>query len=269
MTCSITFSKTWCTGMKTCGIVGYIFDNSPTHLFPVEDSWNPSGHSHLKLPGVFTHLPKMQISAVWEHSSISEQTHTHTHTHTHRDEAVWTHSLWALVLVMPWPSSRASLTFTPVVLQEVSRRTDAPVRSVQILARSRAAGPRVDQTLVDVWAEETWCTAVGKMIITLVFSAAKNDLKSVISIFCYSVSVSVYHVCAPHRDLIWSSSVCLESHEKTEQTETKSRRTVSQDASRNLLQSSWETLLKSTEDKTCFKHKDAHNKYWFHLVNRS
>ncbi len=53
-------------------------------------------------------------------------------------------------------------------------------------------------------------------------------------------------------DLIWSSSVCLESHEETEQTETKSRRT---DASRNLLQSSWETLLKCTEDKTCFKHK--------------
>ncbi len=129
-------------------------------------------------------------------------------------------------------------------------------------------------------------TVVAKMIRTVVSSAAKNGLKSVISIFCSTVSegnislhfqtfilplivIIQWDCCAPHRDLIWSSSVCLESHEETEQTETKSRRTVSQDASRNLLQSSWETLLKSTEDKSCFKHKDAHNKWWFHLVNRS
>ncbi len=68
------------------------------------------------------------------------------------------------------------------------------------------------------------------------------------SIFCCSVSVEnislhfqtfilslivimQWDFCAPHRDLIWSSSVCLEWHEETEQTETKSRRTVS---SRNL-----------------------------------
>ncbi len=60
------------------------------------------------------------------------------------------------------------------------------------------------------------------------------------------------------------------AHTHTHHTHTlHTRRTVSQDASRNLLQSSWETLLKSTEDKTCFKHKDAHNKCWFTLVNRS
>ncbi len=29
---------------------------------------------------------------------------------------------------------------------------------------------------------------------------------------------------------------------------------------KTLQETSWETLLKSTEDKTCFKHKDAHNK---------
>lgn len=43
-----------------------------------------------------------------------------------------------------------SLTFTPVVLQEISRRTDAPVGAVQILTRPRAAGAGADQTLIDV-----------------------------------------------------------------------------------------------------------------------
>ncbi len=82
-------------------------------------------------------------------------------------------------------------------------------------------------------------TVVANMIITLVFSAAKNFFKSVVSIFCCSVSVGnislhfqtfiwplivIIQFCltiasAPHRDLIWSSSVCLEWHEETEQTE--------------------------------------------------
>ncbi len=80
------------------------------------------------------------------------------------------------------------------------------------------------------------------------FHQLKNGFKSVISMFCCSVSVGnisfhfqtfilpliviiQWYFClttasAPHRDLIWSSSVCLEWHEETEQTETKSRRTV-------------------------------------------
>ncbi len=99
-------------------------------------------------------------------------------------------------------------------------------------------------------------TAVAKMIKTLVFSAAKNSFKSVSSIFCCSVSVGnislhsqtfnlplIVIIQWDVWDLIWSSSVCLESHEETEQTETQSRRTVSQDASRNLLQS-YSILLK-------------------------
>ncbi len=77
----------------------------------------------------------------------------------------------------------------------------------------------------------------------LVFSPTKNSFKSYyyffISIFSCSVSVGnislhfqtfiwpliviiQWDLCAPHRDLIWSSSVCLESHEETEQTETDS-----------------------------------------------
>ncbi len=80
-------------------------------------------------------------------------------------------------------------------------------------------------------------TVVAKIIRTVVFSAAKNGFKSVISMFCCSVSVGnislhiqtfilplfvriQWDFClatasAPHRDLIWSSSVCLEWHEET------------------------------------------------------
>ncbi len=107
------------------------------------------------------------------------------------------------------------------------------------------------------------------MISTLVSPAAKNGFKSVISIFCCSVSVGnislhfqtfilslIVIIQWDVWDLIWSSSVCLESHEESEQTETKSRRTVSQDASRNLLQSSWETLLKHTHTHT---HTHTHS----------
>lgn len=47
-----------------------------------------------------------------------------------------------------------SLTFTPVILQEISSRTDAPVGAVQILTQPRTTGAGADQTLVDVWAEE-------------------------------------------------------------------------------------------------------------------
>ncbi len=73
-------------------------------------------------------------------------------------------------------------------------------------------------------------TAVARIITTLVFSAAKNGFKSVISIFCCSVSVgniSLHFqtfilplIVIIQWDVIWSSSVCLEWHEETEQTET-------------------------------------------------
>ena len=136
-------------------------------------------------------------------------------------------------------------------------------------------------------------TAVAKMIRTLVFSSAKNGFKSVISIFCCSVSVGnislhfqtfilpliviiQWDFClttasAPHRDLIWSSSVCLEWHEETEQTETDSiqKNCVSETLQETFLQSSWETLLKCTEDKTCSKHRACSTKWWFHSVHRS
>ncbi len=76
------------------------------------------------------------------------------------------------------------------------------------------------------------------MIRTLVFSPAKNGFKSVISIFCCSESVGnislhfqtfilplivliQWDFCLLYTE-IWSSSVCLEWHEETEQTETDS-----------------------------------------------
>lgn len=43
-----------------------------------------------------------------------------------------------------------SLTFTPVILQEISRRTDAPVGAVQILTLPNTTGAGADRTLVDV-----------------------------------------------------------------------------------------------------------------------
>ncbi len=120
-------------------------------------------------------------------------------------------------------------------------------------------------------------TVVAKSIRALVFSPARNDFKSVISIFCCSVSIGnislhfqtlilpiiviiQWDFClttssAPHRDLIWSSSVCLESHEETEQTETKSRRTVATSPRcfrRSICTTTWKTLLKCTEGKNCF-----------------
>ncbi len=93
-------------------------------------------------------------------------------------------------------------------------------------------------------------TVEAKMIKTLVFSAAKSGFKSVISIFCCIVSVGntclqfqtlIYpltviiqlYVClitasAPHRDVIWSSSVCHKDMKKQNKLrQTRSRRTVS------------------------------------------
>ncbi len=73
------------------------------------------------------------------------------------------------------------------------------------------------------------------------FQQLKNDFKSVISIFCCSVSVG--NISLRFQTFILSLIVIIqrsdliiislsEWHEETEQTETKSRRTVSQDASR-------------------------------------
>ncbi len=78
---------------------------------------------------------------------------------------------------------------------------------------------------------------------------------------------------APHRDLIWSSSVCLERHEETQQTETDSiqknwEEQRLQDASRNLPAKLPEKLC-APRAKAALNANDAHNKCWFNLVNRS
>ncbi len=60
---------------------------------------------------------------------------------------------------------------------------------------------------------------------------------------------------SPHRDLIWSSQVCLEWLEETEQTETKSRRTG------NVSKMLQEQVH---EGKSCFKRKGcSHQMFWF------
>ncbi len=89
-----------------------------------------------------------------------------------------------------------------------------------------------------------WTTVVAKIITTLYFHQLKNGFKSVISIFCYSVSVGnislhfqtfincnnpvrflfaqgVWQQPVLHTE-IWSHHhpVCLERHEESEQTET-------------------------------------------------
>lgn len=43
----------------------------PWHRLPVEDNTKPSGHRHLKLPGVLLHVPRAQISGCSTHSSMS------------------------------------------------------------------------------------------------------------------------------------------------------------------------------------------------------
>lgn len=45
--------------------------NLPWHRLPVEDNTKPSGHRHLKLPGVLLHVPRAQISGCSTHSSMS------------------------------------------------------------------------------------------------------------------------------------------------------------------------------------------------------
>ncbi len=116
----------------------------------------------------------------------------------------------------PWPSSSSS----------------SRVMCVSSASHLISEGLTVESVRLEMHAYNE-----AKMIRTLVFSAAKNGFKSVISIFCCSVSVGnislhfqtfilpliviiQWDFCAPHRDLIWSSSVCLEWHEETEQTET-------------------------------------------------
>ena len=44
----------------------------PKHLRPEAESWKPSGHKQVKLPSVLEQVPNVQISADWEHSSISD-----------------------------------------------------------------------------------------------------------------------------------------------------------------------------------------------------
>ncbi len=101
-----------------------------------------------------------------------------------------------------------------------------------------------------IWICTQLATVMAKMIRTLVFSATKNSFKSVISIFCcigsvgnislhfqtfiYPLIVIIqWDVClitasAPHRDVIWSSSVCHKDMKKQNKLrQTRSRRTVS------------------------------------------
>ncbi len=75
-------------------------------------------------------------------------------------------------------------------------------------------------------------TVVAKMITTLVSSADKHGFKSVISIFCCSVSVGNIDLAINcNNAVICVSDLIIISlsgmNEETEQTETKSRRTVS------------------------------------------
>ncbi len=89
---------------------------------------------------------------------------------------------------------------------------------------------------------------------TVVAKIIRTQFKSVISIFCCSVSVGNINFAIncnnPVRflsDLIIIQSVW---NDMKKLRQTKSRKTESQDASRNLLQSSWETLLTHTHTHT-------------------
>ncbi len=114
---------------------------------------------------------------------------------------------------------------------------------------------------------------VNKMIRTLELSPAKNDFKSVISIFCFSVSVGnisfhfqtfifvincnnpVIFVCSTQRSD--HHPVCLEGHEETinwDRINPEELWQRLQDASRNL-PAKLPAKLKCTEGKSCFKHK--------------
>ncbi len=91
---------------------------------------------------------------------------------------------------------------------------------------------------------------------------ARNGLKSAISLFCCSVSlgnslnfqtlilITQRDFCAPHRDLILIQSVWNDMKKRRR---TKSRRTISQDASRNLPEK-----LCSSAPRAALNTKDAH-----------
>ncbi len=134
---------------------------------------------------------------------------------------------------------------------------------------------------------------VAKMIRTLVFSAAKNYFKSVISVFCCSVSVGnislhfqtfilplivviQWEFClttasAPHRDLFWSSSsLYWMTWRNWDRLNPEELWQHLQDASRNLPAKLPEKLYSSApRAKAALSTKDAHTKCWFNLVDRS
>ncbi len=140
-------------------------------------------------------------------------------------------------------------------------------------------------------------SVVAKMIRTLVCSPAKNGFKSIISIFCCSVTVgniSLYFqtlilpliviiqwdfcltsTSAPHRDLIWSDhhqSVWMTWRNRTNWDRLNPEELCQrlQDASRNLPAKLPEKLCSSApRAKAALNTKDVHTKCWFHLVNRS
>ncbi len=123
---------------------------------------------------------------------------------------------------------------------------------------------------------------------TSIFTSYKNGFKSVISIFCCSVSVNIYlplivimqwdfcltTASAPHRDLIWSDHQSvwndMKKQNKLRWTQSEELCQCLQDASRNLPAKLPEKLCASApRAKAALNAKDAHTKCWFNLVNRS
>ncbi len=125
------------------------------------------------------------------------------------------------------------------------------------------------------------CLSVCVNVLGHLVSSPAEMVLSVISIF--SCSVSVWNImftrpnihlasncnnpvrcCAPHRDVIWSSSVCLE---RWEETETESRRTV--ETLRETCKAP-EKPLKSTEDKRFTWHTAAQDRSnWLQTIVNS
>ncbi len=129
-------------------------------------------------------------------------------------------------------------------------------------------------------------TVVAKIIRTLVFWPVKISFKSVISIFCCSVSVGNISLhfqalilpliviiqwyfclhkesdnsqCSTQRsDLIIIQSVWNDMKKQNKQRQTQSRRTVATSPrcfNRPTCKATWKTIFKCTEGKSCFKRK--------------
>ncbi len=126
------------------------------------------------------------------------------------------------------------------------------------------------------------------MIITLVFSSAKNGFKSVISIVCQKYQFTFPNIhfaincnnpmrflsdnsqCATQRsDLIIIQSVWNDMKKQSKLRQTKSRRTVATSPrcfKKYTCKAIWKTMCKCTRAKTALNAKDGHNKYWFSFI---